>query len=164
MDVDETTTEGEGLAATPTDLGGISPAPAPDGEGAGPYLTPSEENKLYRKLLGFSRKRWPLNEKIITEAIDVMARNLKSDDPRVVNGAVRNLIAMEAQNIKVEEVALTVAAAQERATLAAHQVNVQVNNSTTIQTLEYRELPPRGEEPEPLEAADGEQITYEVPG
>lgn len=156
MDVDETKTDRDGA--------GTQPSTVSTGEGGGAYLTPSEENKMHSKLIRFSRQRWPLNDKIIAAAVGVMVRNLSSDDPRVVNGAVKNLLTMEAQNIKVEEVALTVAAAQERATLAAHQVNVQVNNSTTIQTLEYRELPPRGEEPEPLEAADGEQITYEVPG
>ncbi len=160
MDVDETTTVGEG-----TDDSKIGESVRTSrGEGGGSLVNPTQENLLTTRLLKFNRQRWPLNDKIIAAAVGVMVRNLSSEDPRVVNGAVKNLLTMEAQNIKVEEVALSLAAAQERATVAAQQVNVQVNNSTTIQTLEYRELPPRGEEPEPLEAADGEQITYEVPG
>lgn len=37
---------------------------------------------------------------------------------------------------------------------------VNVNQQTLV--VEYRELPPRGEEPEPIQ--DGDEIAYEVPG
>lgn len=140
-----------------------APVAAENGEGADTGLTPSQENHLYGKMIRFSRERWPLTEKVIAAAVGVTARNLSSSDPRVVNGAVKNLLAMEAQNIRVEEVVLQLQAKAAEAKSQA-QVNVQVNNAVTVGTIEYRELPPRGEPLEVEPETDGDTIVYEVPG
>ena len=76
-----------------------NPSAKPDvsGEGGDAHLTPSQHNKLVGTMLN-PQKRWRLNAKAKRAAIIATLTNLSDEDPRVVNGAVANLIKMEAQN------------------------------------------------------------------
>lgn len=59
-------------------------------------LRQAELNKMIRKLL--HDKRWQVSDEVKRKAIAVTERNIDSEDERVSNGAVQNLLKMEAQN------------------------------------------------------------------
>lgn len=60
-------------------------------------LTPREENRLVAMMLN-PRRRWKVTKSAKTLAMDTIIKNLQSDDGRVSNGAVLNLLRMERQN------------------------------------------------------------------
>lgn len=70
------------------------------GRGEGVYLTPKMQNKLIRMAV---RNRWKISKKDQQKAIEVTAANIACEDGRVSNGAVKNMIAMLAQNQKLVE-------------------------------------------------------------
>lgn len=72
----------------------------PGGKGSS-YLSPTQENKLLAKVLNprnHPRRRFKLDKEAKQIAIDATIRNMQSENGRVSNGAVANLIKMEAQN------------------------------------------------------------------
>lgn len=71
------------------------------GRGEGVYLTPKMQNKLIRMAV---RNRWKISKKDQQKAIEVTAANMLAEDGRVSNGAVKNMLAMLAQNQKLVEV------------------------------------------------------------
>jgi hypothetical protein len=95
-------------------IGGVSesePALAPESG-----LKPYEENRLTATAI---RNRWPITEKHKQAAVGVTIRNMARDDGRVSNGAVRNLLAMEAQQMEQEK--------RDSGETDAPTVNVQIN-------------------------------------
>lgn len=70
------------------------------GRGEGVYLTPVQANKLYGMAI---RQQWPLSNADKEDAVKACRKNLASDDGRISNGAVRNLLTMNAQNMAQEE-------------------------------------------------------------
>jgi hypothetical protein len=67
------------------------------GAGAGPHLTPVQQNKIVGMMLN-KRRRWKLTKAAKNEAIAVTLNNMSDEDGRVRNAAVANMVRMEAQN------------------------------------------------------------------
>jgi hypothetical protein len=74
-----------------------SPRDSPGGQGEVSGLTPSEENVMVRMMFN-PKRRWNVTRQAKRAAMAAMLANLGSPDPRVVNGAVANILKMEAQN------------------------------------------------------------------
>lgn len=66
------------------------------GEGGDAYLTPTQENQLIDMAVNGD---WPTGAKEKQKAVDTTMRNMDSENGRVSNGAVSNLIRMEAQKM-----------------------------------------------------------------
>jgi hypothetical protein len=69
---------------------------APGGKGDA-YLSPTQENKMLATVTN-PRRRFKLTKEAKQIAIDMTIRNMRHDNGRVSNGAVANLIRMEAMN------------------------------------------------------------------
>jgi hypothetical protein len=78
------------------------PKGSPRGQGG---LTPSEENRLVRMMMN-PRRRWKVTAKAKEKALKITEANLSSQDERVSNGAVANLLKMEAQNQSDQHIVL----------------------------------------------------------
>lgn len=61
-------------------------------------LPPREEQGIISKLVNYDRIAWPISDKVKAGAVEVCERHMNGDDPRVAVAAVRNLVAMDAQN------------------------------------------------------------------
>lgn len=75
------------------------------GRGDGPYLTPVQQNHIFRMVLS-KRRRFKITKAIREEMIEASRKNMKNQNGRVSNGAVANLIKMEAMNQRDEHVML----------------------------------------------------------
>jgi hypothetical protein len=64
----------------------------PDDQGGRGELWPSQENQLIRMVVS---RRWPIDEDVKREVVAATRRLLNHSNGRVVNGAVRNALAME---------------------------------------------------------------------
>jgi hypothetical protein len=67
------------------------------GVGDGPYLRPTQHNKIVGMMLN-PRRRWRLSKEAKQAAMMATLTNLDDEDGRVRNAAVANLIRMEGQN------------------------------------------------------------------
>jgi hypothetical protein len=92
-------------------------APAGGGRGDSVPLSPVQQNKIVSLMI--HEPRWQLTAESKGEAVSYTRRNMASDDGRVSNGAVRNLIAMESQNIAWER--------GDKADAAGNTTNIYVN-------------------------------------
>jgi hypothetical protein len=70
------------------------------GRGEEPYLTPVQQNKIYGMMI---RQQWPITQTDKIQAVEVTVKNMDDENKRVVNQAVRNLVAMNAQNMEQEQ-------------------------------------------------------------
>lgn len=61
-------------------------------------LTPRQEQGILTKCVNYDRVAWPLTDQIKADAVAVCTRHMEGDDPKVAIAAVRNLVAMDAQN------------------------------------------------------------------
>lgn len=104
------------------------PAEMTDISGAGdePYLTPVQGNKMVATILN-QQKRFPYGTDVAKFAIRTTIRNMKDDDARVRNGAVRNLMAMARINQIDEHKMLEVALDVVNPKQSGVSVNVGVN-------------------------------------
>jgi hypothetical protein len=67
-----------------------------------PFLSAVQENKIIASMLAGD---WPSGAEEKATAVDTTKRNMASEDGRVSNGAVSNLIKMEAQKMKHQQTA-----------------------------------------------------------
>lgn len=95
----------------------------PDEHGEGGLSKASEQNLTGRAI----RRRWSLGPAAKRKAIEATISNLKDGDGRVINGAVRNLLLMESQNMEQEQLDNPPASAA----AAAPSVEVNILNSNT---------------------------------
>lgn len=116
-------------AAAPTEQ---HPAPAEFGEGG--LSTVADQRLLGRAI----RRRWGLGPAEKRKAIKATISNLANDDGRVINGAVRNLLLMESQNMEQEKLAAPPASPASPTAAAAVNVNILNANQTAaaIQVVE----------------------------
>jgi hypothetical protein len=102
------------------------------GRGDGVELTPVQDNHVVGKMVRADRSIWPITAEHERQAVEVTARNLDSDDGRVSNGAVKNLIAMQSQILRRDEIERGVGAG---ASSAVNIANIQNNGPTVIQLV-----------------------------
>jgi hypothetical protein len=95
-------------------------------------VSPSAANHVTGKMIRASRSVWPVEEIHERLAVETTARNLESDDGRVSNGAVKNLIAMQSQILRRDEIERGVGAG---ASSAVNIANIQNNGPTVIQLV-----------------------------
>ena len=95
----------------PPGVGGVPPSPIND----------RLENQVIEKAVKAPRRTWDLNDRHRDAAIGVTVRNMASEDGRVSNGAVKNMISMAGQDQKEREI---------EAGVPAVAVGVQVNVNT----------------------------------
>lgn len=75
------------------------------GRGEEPYLTPVQANKIASLMIHRHRraKGWKHTKANMQFALEVTEQNMANDDGRISNGAVRNLLAMNAQNLQMDK-------------------------------------------------------------
>ena len=78
----------------PPGVGGVPPSPIND----------RLENQVIEKAVKAPRRTWDLNDRHRDAAIGVTVRNMASEDGRVSNGAVKNMISMAGQDQKEREI------------------------------------------------------------
>ena len=90
-------------------------------------LTPRESNRLLGEVLRFYRKRrCPTNKDGWKKAVEMTEKIMGSTDPKAVNGAVKNYIAMERLNQSDQHKAADISTKQSTDS-AASVTNQQIN-------------------------------------
>lgn len=77
-----------------------TPEPEYSGGLGGVVPIPRQDNRLIKQAI---RNRWNVSDDAKARALKATLDNLTNEDGHVVNAAVRNLIAMESQNMDQEE-------------------------------------------------------------
>jgi hypothetical protein len=121
-------------AAAPRAEEGAAAGPvlASGGRGDEPHLTPQQSNAVHGLMVRADRTVWPISADHERAAVAVTVRNMASDDGRVSNGAVKNLIAMQSQILRRDEIERGVGAG---ASSAVNIANIQNNGPTVIQLV-----------------------------